>query len=583
MKNGHANADTQEAATSEYPMVIKEERTSSSEADEEIQDPSALVSVKLEEEEKEEPNSVAWSEPMKEIEINQDKGDSTNESDLPDGTEPIKQEVEAVDVKVSAITKNHSADKPFRCSECSYSTARPALLKKHSVKHTVGETLTCAACDFTTRTAFELEMHSKAHTGEKPFGCAECGYRTKHRSNLSSHIRSTHTGEKLLTCPLCSFRTINSYHLRQHAWKHTEQKPYHCTVCDYRTNHQYNFEVHKRTHTGVKPYACKDCSYQAVSSSALKAHFKDHHTNEKPFVCTDCSFATTSAVRLKVHVRRHTGEKPYVCTECSFSSAYLSNLKKHMYSHTGEKPLACPDCSFRAVKPSDLKQHMLKHSGKKPLACPECDFTTAYKHCLTHHMRRHGGEKQFQCEVCDYQTLDSTCLKRHMVTHSGEKPFRCDKCNIFWYLSGAFPGLPVRANLRKLIEKKYLFPPLFQYYGDEGNHEHHESHNDGTQYQFTAETALVGSLKNRIRLKFKIQIPGANMRINHSEVILQKRKPLRLRNRRNRQIRRRYMSGGCTCGWHTETTLPEDRSNRTWKRTILPSPASLQRQEDRGY
>lgn len=45
MKNGHANADTQEAATSEYPMVIKEERTSSSEADEEIQDPSALVSV----------------------------------------------------------------------------------------------------------------------------------------------------------------------------------------------------------------------------------------------------------------------------------------------------------------------------------------------------------------------------------------------------------------------------------------------------------------------------------------------------------------------------------------------------------
>ena len=69
----------------------------------------------------------------------------------------------------STLSENqqmHTAEKPYKCTECGKAYNRNSI----------------------------LTTHLQVHTGEKPYKCAECGKAFSHSSHLTKHLR-THAGE----------------------------------------------------------------------------------------------------------------------------------------------------------------------------------------------------------------------------------------------------------------------------------------------------------------------------------------------------------------------------------------------------
>jgi KRAB domain-containing zinc finger protein len=64
-------------------------------------------------------------------------------------------------------SRKPAAERPFKCSKCSYATAK----QSHSTKHL------------------------RTHIGERPYKCSQCSFAAARKSHLTSHFR-THTGER---------------------------------------------------------------------------------------------------------------------------------------------------------------------------------------------------------------------------------------------------------------------------------------------------------------------------------------------------------------------------------------------------
>ena len=209
-----------------------------------------------------------------------------------------------------------------------------------------------------------LRYNVKFHSGEKPFKCPDCAYATARKSHLKVHTM-THSGEKPFKCPDCSYATTRKSNLKVHTMTHSGEKPFKCPDCSYATARKSDLKVHTMTHYGEKPLKCPDCSYGTVNKSNFKVHLFTH-SGDKPFKCSDCSYATVQKSNLKVHMKTHSGDKPFKCPDCLFATARKSYLKVHMRVHSGEKPFKCPDCSYGTSNKSNFKVHLKTHSGEKP-------------------------------------------------------------------------------------------------------------------------------------------------------------------------------------------------------------------------
>ncbi|XP_063684707.1 zinc finger and SCAN domain-containing protein 2-like [Bolinopsis microptera] len=92
-----------------------------------------------------------------------------------------------------------------------------------------------------------LSSHLRQHTREKPFKCPDCSYSTARKSSLNAH-RKTHTGEKPFKCPDCSYAVAYNSNLKDHLKTHTGEKPFKCPDCLYAASRKDTLKFHQKTH-----------------------------------------------------------------------------------------------------------------------------------------------------------------------------------------------------------------------------------------------------------------------------------------------------------------------------------------------
>ncbi|GBP50047.1 Zinc finger protein 79 [Eumeta japonica] len=312
-------------------------------------------------------------------------------------------------IKLDTLTDG----KIYECEYCGYLTNKKTRLITHVSIHMAKEP-----------EKLSFKLRKRRRTAEKPYRCDRCEYTTSDRHYLKSHIR-VHTDEKPYKCKECEFRTSYLSALKIHIRTHTGEKPYRCEQCEYSTSDKGNLKSHTRVHTDEKPYECKHCKYRTSYSTALKRHMRIH-TGEKPYECKQCEYRTSYLTVLKDHMRIHTGEKPYSCEQCEYTTSDKSRLKRHMRMHSGKKPYRCNQCEFTTSDQMYLKSHIRVHNEEKRYACKYCKYRTSYSCALKRHMCKHTGERPYGCEQCDYKATHLTALKAHMRIHTDVKPYRCE-------------------------------------------------------------------------------------------------------------------------------------------------------------
>ena len=70
----------------------------------------------------------------------------------------------------------------------------------------------CDQCSYSSADANNLAMHMKRHN---PYKCDQCNYQGNHRSNLRKHIRSVHEGI-IYSCDQCQYKATTKPNLKSH-------------------------------------------------------------------------------------------------------------------------------------------------------------------------------------------------------------------------------------------------------------------------------------------------------------------------------------------------------------------------------
>ena len=84
---------------------------------------------------------------------------------------------------------------------------------------------------FVESETIESEIEERC-TGEKPFVCTQCSYSSTTADNLKTHLR-IHSGEKPYRCTQCEFSCTRVSYLKKHMLEHSGEKPFRCDQWNY--------------------------------------------------------------------------------------------------------------------------------------------------------------------------------------------------------------------------------------------------------------------------------------------------------------------------------------------------------------
>ena len=115
----------------------------------------------------------------------------------------------------------HSGERRHNCDKFEKSFARPCTLKRHMLIHvqSSNKPYTCSQCSYTTSVARQLQGHVRTHSLQKTKKCNKCDYSTIYLSHLKKHL-ATHSAEKV------------------HMMIQTADKPYKCDRCEFSSMHR---------------------------------------------------------------------------------------------------------------------------------------------------------------------------------------------------------------------------------------------------------------------------------------------------------------------------------------------------------
>ncbi len=238
----------------------------------------------------------------------------------------------------------------------------------------------CSDCQGRFKDLSILYMHQLRHGGEKPYKCAECNFRTARMDSLKIHISQVHVKEGKFICGTCSLRFDTRANLQNHVKDHPESKRGGCTLCGCSFSGS-NVPQHQRgPREGQYPYACKLCEFTSTEMRGLSLHYRVHDRElHDPNLCADCNNKITAkssemANKLRYHEEKDQNSakfrveysdfgRRFACCYCDKRFTRYKTLLAHQSDHTTEKPFACQHCDFRTVWKQVLNRHTKKHQN----------------------------------------------------------------------------------------------------------------------------------------------------------------------------------------------------------------------------
>ena len=311
-------------------------------------------------------------------------------------------------------------------------------------------------------------MHTKNHTGEKPHKCSLCTKAYVDRKTLISHLKAharIDKGEKLHSCPICEKKFSQSGALSIHKEKHNDTK-YSCSHCERSYSSKYHLKKHEEIHFDLPSLNCNICGFKTKIKSTLYHHTNGVHRKawRKTFKCKECDKVLSTKQYLKDHVQvKHLGNEDYSCSLCDFKSGYDSNLRKHVDSIHNASQLKCDVCEWEGkghrlkfhkksahqdikentrVHKCDLcekaysrKEHLKKHREKTHLGvryqCDRCEHKFTSQTNLNIHIKSIHDQVKSSCPQCDHKAHDNSSLAKHVKSiHLGLRPHVCKVCGL---------------------------------------------------------------------------------------------------------------------------------------------------------
>ncbi|NWW58166.1 ZN507 protein, partial [Ifrita kowaldi] len=308
-----------------------------------------------------------------------------------------------------------SAERPYRCRLCHYSSGNKGYIKQHLRVHRQRQPYQCPICEHIAGDSKDLESHMINHCKARMYQCKQCEESFHYKSQLRNHEREQHslpdifstaTANKLIVSNEADDREVQLSKIMDFVSignKSSVQKLFRCDVCDYTSTTYVGVRNHRRIHNSDKPYRCSLCGYVCSHPPSLKSHMWKHASDQN-YNYEQVNKAINDAISQSSRFQGQLTDKtllegtdestlPILGSSdnlVSFTESINQTTNEISGSDENEKPnLMNTSCSLE-------KNSTLPHLGTEYcvllFCCCICGFESTNKENLLDHMKEHEGE-----------------------------------------------------------------------------------------------------------------------------------------------------------------------------------------------
>ncbi|NWZ20630.1 ZN507 protein, partial [Asarcornis scutulata] len=313
-----------------------------------------------------------------------------------------------------------SADRPYRCRLCHYSSGNKGYIKQHLRVHRQRQPYQCPICEHIADNSKDLESHMINHCKTRMYQCKQCKESFHYKSQLRNHEREQHslpdifstaTSNKLtvsndidereeLTMLDSTVENVVFFHIGN---KSSLQKLYRCDVCDYTSTTYVGVRNHRRIHNSDKPYRCSLCGYVCSHPPSLKSHMWKHASDQN-YNYEQVNKAINDAI---LQSSRFQGQLP----------------DKTLLEGTDESTVPILGSSDNLVSFTEsINQTNNEISGSDENEKPNLMNTSGglEKNSTLPHLGTEYCVLLFCCCICGFESTNKENLLDHMKEHEGE-------------------------------------------------------------------------------------------------------------------------------------------------------------------
>ncbi|KAJ7311913.1 hypothetical protein JRQ81_006232 [Phrynocephalus forsythii] len=331
-----------------------------------------------------------------------------------------------------------SADRPFRCRLCHYSSGNKGYIKQHLRVHRQRQPYQCPICEHIADDSKDLESHMIHHCKTRMYQCKQCEESFHYKSQLRSHEREQHSlpegystasSDTLITCNEVDERVEDRISV---------QKLYRCDICDYTSTTYVGVRNHRRIHNSDKPYRCRVCDFATTNMNSLKCHMRRHPQEHQAvqlmeqFKCSLCGYVCSHPPSLKSHMWKHASDENYnyeqvnkaINDAISQSGRFPSQLTGKTVTETYEDSSISLTENSEGLTVSDFSnQTTIKTASSGENQNPSATTNTSCNSDKTTSLAHLGTEYcvlLFCCCICGFESTNKENLLDHMKEHEGE-------------------------------------------------------------------------------------------------------------------------------------------------------------------